>query len=193
MKTVLHLLKKTADILLWILIICLVLVTLLVTCSRIGGDGRMLIGGYGFGRVVTGSMEPSVPTGSFVVVRETDPSSLEVHDTIMFYSDDPSVPAGVPVTHRIERIERDEAGNTVFITKGTANEIEDPYPVAAEDVIGTVVFVSPLVGNIIGFAQKPWIYPLLIVMLAIDLIVNGVVVFRQAKDLHDEQQNNTTV
>ena len=179
--------KKAGNFLLVALVVVLVGVTVLTLVSKIGGNGQRLVGGFGFARVVTGSMEPEIPTGSFIVVKETPIAELSVSDIIMFFSDDPTVPEGVPVTHRIESSATDGQGHRVFITKGDANEITDPYPVQEDKVIGRVIWHSPFLGKLVDFSQKPIVFPVLIAILLVDLAMNIVIVSSQAKALKEEQ------
>ncbi|MBQ3093882.1 MAG: signal peptidase I [Clostridia bacterium] len=181
--------KKAADILLVVLVTVLVCITVVTLVSRISGNGQTLVCGIGFGRVVTGSMEPEIPTGSFILVKETPTAELAVKDVIMFLSDDPSVPDGVPVTHRIEAIHTDEQGQRLFTTKGDANAIADPYPAREACVIGRVVWHSPFLGKLVEWIHKPIVFPVLIAILLVDLAFNVVIVSSQAKALKEEQSD----
>ena len=69
--------------------------------------------------VVSGSMEPAIPTGSIVYVEETEPSQAEEGDVIAFYS---ATGSGAVITHRVVQ-NRVVSGE--LITKGDANEKED--------------------------------------------------------------------
>ncbi|MBQ3069735.1 MAG: signal peptidase I [Clostridia bacterium] len=162
----------------------LVLIALLITVNNLAGNGRTVLGGFGFARVATGSMEPDIPTGSFILFQQTDVEALVPGDVITFWSDDPKIPSGYPVSHRIVRIEETDGVRT-FITKGTANSIEDPYPVYGEDVVGKVIWHSALIGWIIGIAQSTYTLPILIVILLCCLVFNAVNVVKEAKKLSD--------
>lgn len=188
MHKTIRIFKTLIDILLILLVAVLAILTIVMVIAKIGGNGQMMIGGYSFGRVVTGSMEPTIQTGSFILVQEVDPAEVAMRDVLMFNSDDPSVPEGYPVTHRVVEIVENENGERVFITQGDANLTRDSYPVAQEDVIGVVVSSSPLIGDVIAFSQKPFIYPILIAFLLIDLIINAVLVYRQAKELNQTSE-----
>lgn len=82
-------------------------------------------------KVVTGSMEPSIHEGDYILVKKTDVSELKEGDIICFYSGDSAI-YGMPNTHRIVRLLDDGS----FITKGDANHTEDPVPVKADMIIG---------------------------------------------------------
>ncbi len=179
------LLKIISNVLFGVTIGLLVIVALLITMSNSSGNGRQMFGGFGFARVATGSMEPVLPTGCFILIEQVDSEALLEGDTITFWSDDPKVPEGFPVSHRIERIEQN-GSERIFITKGAANTIEDPYPVYDDDIIGKVVWHSVALGAIIAFAQSPYVLPILIGVLVVCMVINIVSVVREAQKLSDE-------
>lgn len=114
--------------------------------------------------VESGSMEPAIMTGSLVVVRAT--GSYQVGDVITF--DRPG--SVVPTTHRIIAV-LEEGGQTVFTTKGDANEEADTDPALASQVRGQVLLSVPRVGFILDFARQPVGFALLIVLPAVMIIL----------------------
>ena len=115
-----------------ILLAALVLVCLPLTVPRLFG--------YHIYSVVSGSMEPAIPTGSLVYIRETAPEDVEADDVIAFYS---SADSASIITHRVveNRVLMGE-----FITKGDANQTEDMNPVPYSNLIGKVVRSFPEIG-----------------------------------------------
>lgn len=85
-------------------------------------------------RVASGSMEPTLPTNSFINVDEE--AGYEVGDIITFHADD-----GDLTTHRLVEIADDS-----LVTKGDANPTPDVWdePVVASDVVGKVVYMTPV-------------------------------------------------
>ena len=94
--------------------------------------------------VLTGSMEPMVYPGDAVLIRklteEQDVLALAEGDVINFKREQ------ITITHRIIGIERDEAGNLAFQTKGDNNDAADVQRVSPNDINGTVRHVIPKVG-----------------------------------------------
>ncbi|WP_152192612.1 signal peptidase I [Georgenia satyanarayanai] len=93
--------------------------------------------------VLSGSMEPTIPTGSQIVISPvTDAGSLEVGDvvTVMPYPDDPTL-----VTHRIVERAETPAGPT-FTTQGDANDVVDPWEVTETQLRGEVRYWVPAAG-----------------------------------------------
>ena len=87
--------------------------------------------------VLSGSMEPTIETGSVVYI-DTKDTDVEPNDIIAFKETD-----GTMVTHRAIRY--DEAAGA-FVTKGDNNDIEDFNPVPPERVVGTYKTHIPKMG-----------------------------------------------
>ncbi len=128
------------------------------------------IAGYSFMRTLTGSMEPTIPVHSLVVVQQTDPSDLAVGDIITFKSTNQALEGSLN-THRITQID-DANGQLAFHTKGDANTVEDTELVASGNVVGRVVFVSAWVGVAASLLSNPLLFfPLIVLPLAVLLAI----------------------
>ena len=125
-------LSRCLSILSTVFLIVLVLLCLPLTAPRFLG--------YQVYAVISGSMEPSIPTGSLVYIRETAPEELGEGDVIAFYGarDSASI-----ITHRVveNRVVTGE-----LVTKGDANETNDMNPVPYGNVIGKAVWTIPAAG-----------------------------------------------
>lgn len=145
------------------------------------------VAGYSMLRVLTGSMEPEIPTDSIIVVRRTDPEEVQVGDVISFYSSDPSL-GGAVNTHRVLEI-KEENGLLVYTTKGDANHITDNYPPNEKDLIGVVIFSSGLLGVFIRLLSNPVIFlPLVLLPLLILIIMNLVRAVRSTREIMRQEE-----
>lgn len=106
--------------------------------------------------VKSGSMEPTIMTGSIVVVKPS--ASYAVNDVITFGED---TKRQIPTTHRIIATNGDFKSIS-YTTKGDANEEQDPAPVSQSDIIGKVVLAVPYAGYILDFARQPIGFTLMI-------------------------------
>lgn len=89
--------------------------------------------------VVSGSMEPSVPVGSLVYIDPAlNAEAIREGDVIAYETG-----STMTVLHRV--IGRD-AGARSFVTKGDANQTEDPGKISFEQYRGKLVFVIPWAG-----------------------------------------------
>ena len=97
--------------------------------------------GYRIATVVSGSMEPTITTGSIVVMdsNETDP---EVGDIICYQREDKVI------MHRLISIE-----NGAYTTQGDANAFQDPA-FTKDRIQGTVIYDIPNIGYVVMFVQK---------------------------------------
>ena len=96
--------------------------------------------GYQIYTVVSGSMEPAIPTGSLVYVKAVEPEKVEVNDVIAFYG---GRDTNAIITHRVVE---NRIGEEQFVTKGDANRTEDMNPVSYWNFIGRVVVSVPALG-----------------------------------------------
>lgn len=81
--------------------------------------------------IVTGSMEPTILTGDYIIIDRKDTANLQIGDIISFYSEEENT-KGLIVTHRI--IDINENGE--YVTKGDANNVTDVKNVRKSQIIG---------------------------------------------------------
>lgn len=108
---------------------------------------RML--GWHIYTVVSGSMEPTIPTGSLLYIRQAQPQDMDEGDVIAYYG---GTGSGAVITHRVveNRVVMGE-----FITKGDANQAADINPVRYANFIGEVVHIIPGAGKAAAFFTSP--------------------------------------
>ncbi|NLO88820.1 MAG: signal peptidase I [Clostridia bacterium] len=106
-----------------------------------------------FGRymyiVLSGSMSPTFDTGSLIFVKPVVPEEIKEGDVITFSSESREA----LTTHRVVEVNRSETGEISFITKGDANEVNDPAPVPGDRLVGRLSFSLPYMGYVLNFAQ----------------------------------------
>ena len=99
----------------------------------------------------SGSMAPTLPVGSEVVLRPVAADQLKAGDIITFKR--PDNPREL-VTHRIVGIERHATGR-VLITKGDANSIPDAWRVSASGTGWRYAFGIPYAGYLVQGLSLP--------------------------------------
>lgn len=97
--------------------------------------------------VQSGSMEPDYPTGSIIYIKDVDVEQLDYWDVITYRLTDKTI-----ATHRIIEV-MEENGQTVYRTKGDANEHPDEGYVTQSQIIGTPVFALPYLGYFVAELQ----------------------------------------
>lgn len=102
--------------------------------------------------VLSGSMEPTYPTGSLLYVKHIDTNELKVGDPITFMVDEDTV-----ATHRIIEIIPDDEDSSIlrFRTQGDANDSPDGTAVHYKNVIGKPILCIPYMGYVANFVQNP--------------------------------------
>lgn len=89
--------------------------------------------------VMSGSMEPTYHTGSVVFIKEVDASQVVKGDVAAFQINESFV------MHRVVDIK-----DGIFITKGDANNAEDPWTISEKNIKGIAQFSIPYIGFILG-------------------------------------------
>lgn len=101
--------------------------------------------------VLTNSMAPGYPPGTFIVVKPVLFDELQLGDVITY-----QLESGRPevVTHRITGVSATQQGEPTFITKGDNNSAEDPAPVLEIQVRGKLFYAVPYVGFVANAAGQ---------------------------------------
>ena len=121
--------------------------------------------------VLTNSMAPKFPPGTFLVVKPVDFDQIQYGDVVTFqlYSGRPEVE-----THRVVGFGATQQGEKTLITRGDNNGANDPEPVREIQVQGKLFYAVPYVGfvaNALGNSDRgTWT-----VVAAIGLIGYGAV------------------
>ena len=151
-----------------------VFLTIIITFLILGflakkSDSGISIGGYKVYDILTGSMNPTIKPGNLVVVKEVLPNEVKKNDIITFRSD---ITNNI-TTHRAIDIVN-SGGKIEFITKGDANNTQDPIPLDGKLLVGKVIFQVPYLGAFLSSLQKNKLIfiGLIVVIILIDFILN---------------------
>ncbi len=146
---------------------------LLVSSFSIPGNIKFLT-------VQSGSMMPTIKTGSVVMVKPE--SDYKIGDIITF---GPISRIKAPTTHRIYDI-KVVGGNPVYITKGDANNAPDQNQVQKKDVLGKVLISVPYIGYAVDTAKKPWGFALIII------VPSAIIIIDEVKKIYEEVKKKKT-
>lgn len=119
--------------------------------------------------VLSGSMEPTIKTGSIVAIKPAP--AYKTGDIVTYGAIGRNK---IPITHRIREVKVIN-GKTFFATKGDANQTADSVDVPEDSVHGKVFLTLPYAGYAITAAQKP-IGFLLIIAVPLSLIISEEVI-----------------
>lgn len=138
--------KILEQIIFYAVILALIFMIVFVIQNRSSTEAPSIFG-HRLYIVQSGSMEPTLGVGSLIAVKEMQASEVEIGDVISYKPRGETV-----VTHRVVNIENTEEG-LMFITRGDANDADDPNPLDGQNIIGKQVFVIPYLGSILGFVK----------------------------------------
>lgn len=137
--------KKAIENIFFTLFMIIMAILIFITIqARIMGREPSLLG-HRLYVVDSGSMSPTLKIGTLIMVKEIEPKGIIDGDIITYRGSGDSV-----VTHRVMEV---EYGGASFITKGDANETEDPMPLDSNKLIGKVVFSIPYIGLLLKLLQ----------------------------------------
>lgn len=130
--------QRRISMLVTVLLVLSVLLCLYVVIQVLS-RGYVNIGGFMLFRVVTGSMEPTIPVGALLITHEVDISTVELGDIICFRTQEAAI-WGKIVTHRVVDIMENVDGSLLLATQGDANVVADGYFVTQSNFVGKVVW-----------------------------------------------------
>lgn len=136
-------LKVVGDILFIIFMIIMVVLIFITAQSKFTGKEPALFN-HRLYVVDSGSMSPTIPIDSMIIVRESEPHEINKGDVITYYGHSKNS----RVTHRVVDIENQ---GELFTTKGDANEINDPMLLEGKKIVGKVIVTIPYIGKIFRF------------------------------------------
>ena len=84
-------------------------------------------------------MQPTIPVGSLIYVKEVEPSTLQVGDVVTYQLEGDTM-----VTHRVVEVNPDEG---YLVTQGDANEDPDGQ-ITFDRIVGKMDFHLPYLGYI---------------------------------------------
>jgi len=117
--------------------------------------------------VMSGSMEPAIPTGSLLLVRRISAAQVAVGDVVSFrHPDEP----GRLLTHRVQAVSTED-DRVMVQTRGDANTGAENWVVPASGTVGRATWHLPLLGYLVVPLQGTAARILLLVAPALALAV----------------------
>lgn len=131
---------KSGSIIASVVLIVAVLLAAIVSVQVLT-RGYVTLAGNSLFRVVTGSMEPTMPVGTLLLCRQTPIEQIQQGDIVCYQATD-EARAGKIITHRVVEIRTDANGEILLKTKGDANVAADSDLVKQTNLIGKVTWFS---------------------------------------------------
>lgn len=189
MKKTMNIIKNIFTWLVMVLAVCVMIFTV-VSVRTFDQNDRDLFG-YKMFIVRSDSMSKTdFDAGDLVLVKEIDPSTLQVGDIISYQSTNTDN-YGETVTHKIRELTKDAEGNPGFITYGTTTDTNDENIVTYSFVLGKYQTKLPGVGRFFQFLKTTPGYIICIFLPFLILIlmqgINSIYLFRKYKKEQQEE------
>jgi len=143
--------------------------------------------------VLTDSMEPDIPVGSLIIVRQVEPEDLREEDVITF-----SLDHRTTVTHQILNIWQNYYQGQIGFQTGNIDRVADSSIVLERNVIGRVVYSIPRLGAIVMFIpeliSEPqnliWLSVVFVVMIVLSLVIGGLLPLGRREEAYLDRNRN---
>ena len=191
LKKALKVARVVKNVICWTLVVVLVFAVITFLLARVSG-GTPAVFGYSIHRIETGSMEPALHVGDVILSKEVSkPDEIKEGDIITFTN---SARFGNRVvTHRVLVAPYEDAqGDTVLVTKGDANEIDDGemnFKGVRSKMLQKIGFLKKLY----DFFFSPWgliIFIGLLILIFFDEVMN---LIRLATGKYDDQPKEESI
>jgi len=148
-----------------IVTVLLVIILILVILQKVTKN-KITLGNIYIFQVASESMVPDYQIGDVIVVKKVNTSELNVGDDVTYLGRESNL-AGLTITHRIIN-KREDNNESYFVTKGTANSVEDPE-ITYNDIYGKVVYHTILFSFVGRLMENMVIYYVLFILVGISL------------------------
>lgn len=177
------------NIFVWLVIllaVCMMIFTV-ISVRTFNRNDRQLFG-YKMYIVNSDSMAATdFRAGDLILVKETDPATLQEGDIITFISQDTDS-FGETVTHKIRSLTTDAAGKPGFITYGTTTDTNDEVIVTYPFVLGKYQSRIPKLGTFFRFLKTtPGYFTCIFLPFALIILYEGIKFFNLFRRYKQEQ------
>ena len=177
-------LKIIGNILYTIIFIAVILILLVVILQRTSNN-NISLGGFRLFNVVTGSMLPKYEVGDVLISKEIEPEKLKIGDDIVYKGKEGTF-QGKIVTHQIINIEKED-NNYKIVTKGIANDIEDPE-INQTQVLGKVVYKVRTLSFLGKIIQNIYVFYFIVFVPIVIIIFKQIVNVINDKEEDDDKK-----
>ena len=177
-------LKLLGNILYILLFIIVVLMLVIVILQR-ATNNTVTLGGYRLFSVATGSMVPVYNVGDVLISKEIKPENIKVGDDITYVGEKNSF-KGKTVTHRVISIEKKEDGNYKIITKGVANDEQDPE-IDQTQIYGKIIYKIKILSFLDRMLKNMYIF-YFVIFIPTALIIYKIFKSLTANDEDEEKE-----
>ena len=129
--------KFIGNLIYYTVFLFVLLVLALVAVQRFS-DNEIALGGYRMFNIITESMEPDYMVGDVLISKEIEPEDIKIGDDVVYKGKERPFKDMI-VTHRVIDLNLEEDGTYSFLTKGIANDVDDPI-ISEDQVFGKIIY-----------------------------------------------------
>lgn len=179
-------LKVIGNFLYAILCIIVILMLAVVIFQRVT-DNKIAIGGYRMFTVITESMLPKYEVGDVLISKECNLDEINIGDDVVYLGKKSNLKDKI-ITHQVVSKEVQD-GEYTFVTKGLANEQNDPE-IKGDQVYGKIVYKVLILSFIGKLIQNIYVFYFLI------FVPIAIIIYRQLRNIfgnHDDEEDDDKV
>lgn len=176
-------LKVIGNFLYAILCIIVILMLAVVIFQRVT-DNKIAIGGYRMFTVITESMLPKYEVGDVLISKECNLDEINIGDDVVYLGKKSNLKDKI-ITHQVVSKEVHD-GEYTFVTKGLANEQNDPE-IKGDQVYGKIVYKVLILSFIGKLIQNIYVFYFLI------FVPIAIIIYRQLRNIfgnHDDEEDD---
>lgn len=141
--------------------VALLLVVIIV--QRVSNN-NLSIGGFRVFMIVSESMKGEYDIGDILVSKQVPANKIDIGDNVTYLGEEKEL-KGLIITHKVVN-KFDIDGETIFVTKGIGNDIEDPE-IKYEQIYGKVIYKTVILSFIARMMNNKLTYYVLFVVIAL--------------------------
>ena len=139
------------------------LLLIVIVVQRVSNN-NLSMGGIRVFMIVSESMKGEYDIGDILISRKVDEKDIKVGDNVTYLGEEKEL-KGLVITHKVVN-KYEKNGEMIFVTKGLANEIEDPE-IKYEQIYGKVIYKTCILSVIAKMMNNKLTYYILFSMIAL--------------------------
>ncbi len=137
---------------------------LIVIIVQRASNNNLSIGGFRVFMIVSESMKDEYDIGDILISRSVEDKDINIGDNVTYLGKEKEL-KGLIITHKVIR-KYEQNGETVFVTKGLANQVEDPE-IKYSQIYGKVIYKTCILSFIAKLMNNKLTYYILFTMIAL--------------------------
>ena len=179
-------LKIIGNIIYYIFFAFVTVILLLILVQRFSKN-EVAIGGYRVFNVITESMVPEYEVGDVIISEEVEAKNIELGDDVVYLGKEAPF-KDLTVTHRVVDLNENEDGSYSFITRGIANNVDDPI-IEESQIYGRIIYKVYSLSYISKAINNTYLF-FFVIFVPITILVSIKIIQVKSEKIFEEYDNN---